>query len=107
MTSATVVRSVFALLVIVLGNLQAWDSGVHQAGLWIVLLVSLGTTIPALALLLPLQRPSLLAAFGISLLLLTAARFTAPVPLSGIYLILVPAVMALIFTGLVDGNRNA
>ena len=106
MTPATAVRSVFALLVIVLGNLQAWDSGVHEAGLWIVLLVSLGTALPALAILLPLQPLHLWAAFALSLFLLAVVRFTSPVPLSGLFLILVPAVMAVIFTGLVDGKQN-
>jgi hypothetical protein len=50
MTRITAIRALIALAILVLGNLQAWDSDVPSAGLWIVLLVSLATALPAVAL---------------------------------------------------------
>ena len=100
MTRTTAIRAAFSMLIIVLGNLQAWDSNVHSAGLWIVLLVSLAIAVSSIVLLLPLQQGPLLLAFALSLVLLVIARLTAPIPLPGLFIILVPAVMGLLFIGL-------
>jgi hypothetical protein len=85
----------------VLGNLQAWDSNVHEAGLVIVLLVSLAIALPPVALLAARSRQYLIGACVLSLSLLIVARLVSPVPLPGLFLILAPAAMGLIFAGLV------
>lgn len=106
MNKNTVLRASFALLILVLGNLQAWDSGVSEAGLMIVLLTSLAVALPAIALLLPLSQPYFLGTFALSFILLVLARLVAPVSLPGLFLVLVPAVMALIFTGLFNQDAE-
>lgn len=93
-------RAGFALIIFVLGSLQAWDSDVPSAGLAIVFLVSLAIALPAVALLVPLKQMHFLGAFGISLVLLIAARLISPIPLPGVFIVLLPAVMGLIFTGI-------
>jgi hypothetical protein len=85
----------------VLGNLQAWDSNVHEAGLVIVLLVSLAMALPPVALLASVSGPYMIGAFAVSLCLLIVARVISPVPLPGLFLILAPAAMGLIFAGLI------
>ena len=107
MNRATTLRGAFGVLIIVLGNLQAWDSNVHDAGLGIVLLVSLAIAMSAVSLLLQLQQVFLISALVLSLLLLVVARITAPIPLPGLFIILVPAVMGLIFAGLMDEKHEA
>jgi hypothetical protein len=101
MTRSVALRAALAILAFVLGSLQAWDSGVPQAGLLIVLLVSLATALPPVALLLPIQQPFLVGAFVLSLMLLLLARLISPIPLPGLFLILIPAAMGLIFSGII------
>lgn len=100
MNKSIALRAGLALLIFVMGNLQAWDSDVPAAGLLIVFLVSLAVALPAVALLLPVAPPFLLGAIVISLILLTIARLISPIPLPGLFIVLVPAVMGLIFTGI-------
>ncbi len=97
-------RATLALIIFVLGSLQSWDSDVPAAGGLIVLLVSLAIAIPPIALLLPLKLPVFLGAFVLSLIILIVARVVSPTPLPGLFLVLVPAVMGLIFTGLFRGS---
>ena len=99
MERTIMIRLGYALLMIVLGNLQAWDSDVHSGGLWVVLLVSLAIGLPAVAVLVPLQQIALIYAIGISFILLVIARLISPVPLPELFLI--PGVLGLIFIGLV------
>jgi hypothetical protein len=106
MTRPTLLRATFGLMIIVLGNLQAWDSNVHEAGLGTVLLVSLAIALAAVVLLLPLQQTVLLSALILSFALLVVARLTSPVLVPGLFLILVPAVMGLIFTGVVAEKQD-
>ena len=106
MTRITATRALLALVIIVLGNLQAWDSDVPSAGLWIVLLVSLATALPAVALLVPLRQSWFLAVFALSFLLLLIARVASPITLPGLFLVLIPAVMALIYTGMVKESSE-
>ena len=101
MTRETTLRSIISLLIIVLGILQAWDSDAFSAGLWIVLLVSFAIAIPAVAFLVPLQQAFFLLSIALALILLGIARLIAPIPLPGLFLVLIPSVMGLIFTGLV------
>ena len=100
MTTSIVLRAALAVISFVMGNLQAWDSGVPAAGLWIVFLVSLAIAMPPVALLIPLKPSTLLGAFALSLGLLVIARLASPTPLPELFLVLLPAGMALIFTGI-------
>ena len=99
MDKSTVLRASFAIVIFVIGNLQAWDSGVPQAGPLIVLLVSLAVALPPVALLVPLRRPHFMGAFALSFILITVARLISPISLPGLHLVLIPAVLGLIFTG--------
>ena len=107
MTRITTLRAFISLTIFVLGSLQAWDSDVPAAGLWIVLLVSLAIALPAVALLLPLKQAFFPAAIGLSLILLIIARIVSPTPLPGLFIVLVPAAMGLIFTGIYrEGDQD-
>jgi hypothetical protein len=83
-----------------MGSLQAWDSDVPAAGLLIVFLVSLAIALPPVALLVPLKQVHFLGAFALSLILLIVARLISPIPLPGLFIVLIPAVMGLSFTGI-------
>ena len=98
MDKMTATRAGLAVIIFVMGSLQAWDSDVPAAGLLIVFLVSLAIALPPVALLVPLKQSHFLAAFAISFILLIAARLISPIPLPGLFIVLVPAVMGLIFT---------
>lgn len=101
MTRSTALRAALAFLIFVLGNLQAWDSKVHEAGLLIVLLVSLAIPLLPIALLLSLEQKYMVGSVVLAFILLLSARLISPVPLPGLFIVLVPAVMGLIFTGLI------
>ena len=100
MNRTTATRAGLALIIFVMGSLQAWDSEVPAAGLLIVFLVSLAIALPPVALLIPLKQIHYLGAFAVSFILLILARLISPVPLPGLFILLVPAVMGLIFTGI-------
>jgi hypothetical protein len=100
MTKPIALRAGLALLIFTMGNLQAWDSHVPEAGLLIVFLVSLAIALPAAALLIPLTTPLFLGTVALSLILLIVARLASATPLPGLFIVLVPAVMGLIFTGI-------
>ena len=100
MNKNTVLRAAFAIIIFVIGNLQAWDSDVPKAGLLIVLLASLAIALPPVALLIPLSRLHFLGAFALSFVLLVIARLISPISLPGLFLVLIPAVLGLIFTGI-------
>ena len=99
MDKLTATQATLALVIFVIGILQAWDSGVPEAGLLIVFLVSLAIALPAVALLVPLEQTYFLGAFALSFILLIVARLISPISLPGLFIVLVPAVMALISTG--------
>ena len=107
MDKMTATRAGIAVIIFVMGNLQAWDSGVPTAGLLIVFLVSLAIALPPAALLVPLEQSHFLAAFAISFILLIVARLISPIPLPGLFIVLVPAVMGLIFTGIFQQDTKA
>ena len=52
-----------------------------------------------IALLIPIQQQYLVGALALAFILLILARLISPIPLPGLFIILVPAVMGLIFTG--------
>jgi hypothetical protein len=85
----------------VVGNLQAWDSNVPEAGLLIVLLVSLAIPLMPIALLISVRQQSIVGALVLALILLLLARLLSPIHLPGLFIILVSAAMGLIFTGLI------
>jgi len=101
MAKSVALRAVMAILIFVLGTLQACDSNVHEAGLLIVLLVSLAIALPPVALLIPIKQQYFVGAFAVSLLLLIFARFLSPIALPGLFVTLVPASMGLIFAGII------
>jgi hypothetical protein len=101
MTKGTTLRAGLAILIFVLGSLQAWDSDVPAAGLLIVFLVSLAIALPPVALLVPLKQTYFIGAVALSFILMLLARLISPIPLPGLFIALVPAIMGLIFTGLV------
>lgn len=109
MTKMTAVRAGIALLIFVMGSVQAWDSRVGEpqgvAGLFIVLLVSIAIAVPAVALLLPLKPAQFGGAFVLSFVLLVLARLASPAPLPGLFLVILPAGAAFIFTGLHSGQK--
>ena len=107
MDKTTATRAGLALIIFVLGSLQAWDSNVPAAGLLIVSLVNLAIALPPVALLVPLKQSYFLGTFALSFILLILARLLSPIPLPGLFIILVPAVMGLIFTGMISrGAEN-
>ena len=101
MDKTTATRTILAIGIFVLSSLQAWDSDVPSAGLLTVFLVSLAIALPPVALLVPLEQRYFIVAFALSFILLILARLISPIPLPGLFIVLVPAVMALIFTGVV------
>ena len=100
MDKMTATRAGIAVIIFAMGNLQAWDSDVPDAGLLIVFLVSVAIAFPAVSLLIPLKQSHFLGAFALSLILLIVARLISPILLPGLFIVLVPAVMGLIFTGI-------
>lgn len=107
MDKTTATRAGLALIIFVLGSLQAWDSNVPAAGLLIVSLVNLAIALPPVALLVPLKQSYFLGAFALSFILLIMARLLSPIPLPGLFIVLVPAVIGLIFTGMISrGAEN-
>ena len=100
MNKTTAVRAAFAVIIFVVANLQAWDSNAYEAGLLIALLVSLAISLPPVVVLLPVKPPVFVGVLGVSLVFLILARLIAPTPLPGLFLVLIPAAMALIFSGI-------
>ena len=106
MTKSTSLRATLAILIFVLGNLQAWDSGVHDAGLMIVLLVSLAIALPPVALLSPIPQQYAVGALVVSLILLFLARLVSPIPLPELFIALAPAAMGVIFANVLREDRE-
>ena len=106
MDKVTATRATLALVIFVMGNLQAWDSGVPEAGPLILFLVSLAIALPPVALPIPAEPPYFLGAFVLSFYLLLVARLSHPSSVPGLFIVLVPAVMALIFTGIFSGEAK-
>jgi hypothetical protein len=99
MDKLTATRAGISIIIFAMGSLQAWDSNVPDAGLLIVFLVSFAIALPAVALLVPIEQTYFLGAFALSFILLIVARLISPISLPELFIVLVPAAMALIFTG--------
>ena len=106
MTHSLTLRAALAFLIFVLGSLQAWDSNVSQAGLLVVLLVSLAIPLTPISPLLPVKQPYIVAALALAFILLLLAQLIAPIPLPGLFLVLVPAATGLIFAGLIKEKND-
>ena len=100
-------RITMAALMLIMGGLQAWDSNVLQAGTPIILMVSIAILIPAILFVWLPRPPYLIGAILLSLAFLVVARMISPVPLSGLFLVLVPAVMGFIYIGLLETKSKA
>jgi hypothetical protein len=85
-------RLVWALLSVLVGGLQAWDSGVFQAGSTVQALAIAGVLLPALALWFAERWDIWLFALIAGAVLLTAARLVSPVSLNTLHIgLMVPA----------------
>ena len=107
MDKVTATRAGLAVILFVLGSLQAWDSDVPKTGLLIVFLVSLAIALPPVALLVPLEQTYFVGAFVLSFILVITARLISPIPLPGLFIVLIPAWMALISTGIFRQEAKA
>jgi hypothetical protein len=99
-TKVETLRVLIALSIFVLGSLQAWDSDVPDAGLLIVFIVTLAISLPAVAISNLVNPSYLLGSIILSAFLLVIARFASPIPLPGLFIIIVPAAMGLIFSNI-------
>jgi hypothetical protein len=86
-------RVVWVVLSLVVGVLQAWDSGALQAGAPAQALIALGLAAPALALAATDKWPAWVAALVAGAVLLTVARATSIVSLNALHIaLMVPAI---------------
>ena len=87
-------KPLLALICVLMGALQAWDSGVLAAGATIQVMVGVAILIPVVAWLASPSYGTHATAVAASFVLLTIARVAAPVPLPTLHLIaFIPAVV--------------
>jgi hypothetical protein len=85
-------RVIWSGLSLALGMLQAWDSGILQAGSTAALLVTSGILLPAAALAVTASWSAWLTALVAGALLLIAGRIVSPVSLNAVHVgLMVPA----------------
>jgi len=85
-------RMLWAVLAVVVGGLQAWDSGALRAGSGAQSLIVLGIAAPALALALTEKWHVWVGALVTGAVSLTWARFISPVSLNALHIgLMVPA----------------
>ena len=99
-------RWVVASLIVLLGGLQAWDSGVLAAGPLVQLLAWTGIAIPAMAALVSASYLGTVAAVCASAVLEIAARVVSPVPLPELLLVSMFAAL-LLFVPAAVGRKTA
>lgn len=100
-------RWVVAGLIVLLGCLQAWDSGVLAAGPFVQVLAWTGIAIPATAALLRASVLGTVAAVIASAVLEIAARVVSPVPLPELLLVSVIAALLLFVPAAVGPKTTA
>ena len=89
-------RMIWAALSLAVGMLQAWDSGILQAGSTAALLVVVGVLLPAAALVVTTNWTAWLAGLCAGALRLVAGRLLSPVPLNAVHVgLMVPAIYVL------------
>jgi hypothetical protein len=96
----------WGLIVLVVGALQAWDSGALAAGPVALVLIALAIGAPSAALLLSASSGVQAASVLAMLVLLTGARLVAPLPLNGLHIMLVPAAFLVFTQSLQRGTSN-
>ena len=97
-------RWLWTAIIVVMGSLQAWDSGTLRAPGLIQALVALAIAIPAVAVVTTPSYPRHVLAVAVAFVLLTIARMTSPISLPTLHLIaFVPAVL-IFFTHAVHGQ---
>jgi hypothetical protein len=102
MNSRSTLRSGIAALMVVLGGLQAWDSNALSSGLPIILMVGTAIILPAILFLMPSWMTYFIGSIILSLVLLVIARIISPIPLPGLFLVLLPAGTGLIYIGILE-----
>jgi hypothetical protein len=100
------VRAAYALVCLILGSLQAWDSDVPDGGLLIVLLVSTAIALPPVTLLTPLKPSYFIGSLIVSFLLLLVARLISPMPLPELFLVLLPSGVGLLYIGILASSAQ-
>jgi uncharacterized membrane protein YobD (UPF0266 family) len=86
-------KTLWAVLSIVVGALQAWDSGVLATNGYVQLLVGAGILLPALSLVASNRWDVLIVSLIVGAVLLTWARFVSPISLNTLHLgLFVPAI---------------
>ncbi len=99
-------RWLWAVIFVVMGGLQAWDSGVLRASPAIQALVALAIAVPAVTVVLTASFALHATSVAVAFALLTVARIASPVPLNTLHIVaFVPAV--LIFFSRAVQRQNA
>jgi hypothetical protein len=100
-------RMLWAVLSVVFGGLQAWDSGILQAGSTAAWLVGIGVLLPAIALATTANWTAWIAALVAGAVLLVAGRMSSSVSLNAVHIgLLVPA-MYVLFVHRLEGRLHA
>jgi hypothetical protein len=90
-------RSLWVVLTVVVGLLQAWDSGALRAGPAAQVAMALGIAVPAVALALTEKWAVWVAALIAGAVLLTIARLTSLVSLNALHIALMVPAMYIFF----------
>jgi hypothetical protein len=94
-------RTLVAVGSLLVGFLQAWDSGALQAGPAAQALIVIGILMPVAAILAPVAQGVRIASIVCAALVLFWARTIAPIPLNALHLALfAPALYILVVSGL-------
>jgi hypothetical protein len=94
-------RTLVAVGSLLVGLLQAWDSGALQAGAAAQLLIVVGTGLPVVAIVAPVGQGVRIGSLIVAALILVWARMVAPMPLNALHLALfAPALYILVVSGL-------
>lgn len=99
-------RLLWAVVIGVVGALQAWDSGVLRAGSTVMFLVAAGIAAPTCAFLLTDAHGIRMASIGVMLVLLTWARMISPISLNGLHITVLPAAVVALVSGLQAARRS-
>lgn len=90
-------RWIVAATILVVGLLQAWDSKVLDAPVWVGAVVLIAVLIPAIVGFVTARKEHFAYAVVVSFVLLFAVRIASPTPLPGLGLVAFVAAMALAF----------
>lgn len=100
-------RWLWAAICVVMGGLQAWDSGTLQAPGLTQAIVAIAIAVPAVTVVTTSSYPRQALAVAAAFVLLTIARVLSPVSLPTLHITaFIPAVL-IFFSHAVDGRRSA